>query len=431
VVYHIAMTSKPAPAEPSDPFANVLHAPVALVGAGVVGRAILADCVSHGLPVLLADTDPASLRLAAESVLAPALRLTVRPIGCPLPGLNAIAIHGSGPVAAEGWERPAVVIESIPEQLELKRAFFLHAAAAWGPETVLATNTSNLKVAEIFAPLGDPTKALGMHFFMPVTERPLIEMIPCDSTSPETLRRCREFAASLSKEVLVTKDSPGFVVNRLLAPYLNQAMLLLGRGASAADLDRAAREFGMPMSPLELVDRIGMRTAFDTGRVFWRAFPKRIDPAPILPGMLKAKRLGAAAGGGFFHGLSAAETALVTDRVHPDAQEVIRRYTRETRAWEPEQLRQSLAIPMWIEAAELLADRVVDSLDRIELAMRGGLGFRGGFFRFFDSLGSPVLEQAIRAGQGEPALMAPNGLLDLLAAGRPPSETVRSYADLG
>jgi 3-hydroxyacyl-CoA dehydrogenase len=179
----------------------------------------------------------------------------------------------------------------------------------------------------------------------------------------------------------------------------------------------------MPLSPLALIDLIGIRTAFDSGRVFWRHFPKRIDPAPILSGMIKANRLGKDFGGGFYHD---------DQTIHPDAISVIERYFRDETQWNDDDLLECLTIPIWIEAAEVLAAGVVDSFDQIETAMRGGLGYRNptGFFSFFDSMGRDRILRRIRAGVGQPAFASNAALLDELADGDSPSAALARYAQV-
>jgi 3-hydroxyacyl-CoA dehydrogenase len=181
------------------------------------------------------------------------------------------------------------------------------------------------------------------------------------------------------------------------------------------------------MSPLELIDRIGIRTAFDSGRVFWRAFPKRIDPAPILPGMIKAGRLGAVAGGGFFDPARIDEKPGDSHPVDPIAQAVIARYAREARVWDLDEVVVHLAAPMWIEAAEILADRVVRSTESIELGLRGGLGYRRDFIPFCDSLGGSMLK-VIRENSGAAAFNAGQVLIELLEGGHSPASALNRYA---
>ena len=188
---------------------------------------------------------------------------------------------------------------------------------------------------------------------------------------------------------------PVFVVNRLLAPYLNQAMLMLGRGVTAAQIERAALGFGMPMSPLELSDWIGTRTMFDAGRAYWQAFPSRFEPSPILPAMVKAKRFGRASGAGFYD----YQGGERSPELSPMTQQICDRYQRNETTVTDQEAMFLLAIPMWIEAALTCQAGVVQECGQIDLAMSGGLGYRpsGSFLTFFHSLGSEQIANAIDA----------------------------------
>jgi 3-hydroxyacyl-CoA dehydrogenase / enoyl-CoA hydratase / 3-hydroxybutyryl-CoA epimerase / enoyl-CoA isomerase len=438
MVYHTAVTLKPNLADRSADAAEC----VVLVGAGVVGRAILAEHLRQRFNVLLLDVSEAALQRAVDETAKESDRgldgLQTCRVDSPLPGLTAMRL-GRG---VDGQWDPQLLIESIPENLELKQSFFATASAVLPATCILGSNTSNLRVAEIFKRVGHRSNCLGIHFFMPVGQRPLIELIPCQTTEPGAVQFCREHAGRLGKDALMTRDSPGFVVNRLLAPYLNQSLLLLGRGAAPELIAAAAKRFGMPLSPLELIDLIGIRTAFDSGRVFWRSFPKRIDPAPILPGMIKAGRLGYSFGGGFYDvaapspqsdwvASTAAESTQRRHVLHPDAIAVIDRYQRDVRPWTEPEVLASLSLPMWIEAAEILAAEVVDSFEAIELALRGGLGFRGtdGFFALFDRQGGAEILSRLDAAAGEASHAAPPLLCDQLRLGSTPSEAIKRYVE--
>jgi len=422
MVYHNSASLKPTHQGAAAPC-------VVLVGAGVVGRAILAEHLRHGVNVLLLDLNPPALRQAAAEATAQAPELKWCDSASPLPQLAAVRL---GTQLAGDWT-PELLIESIPENLELKRSFFATASAALDASCTLASNTSNLRVAEVFDAVADRSRCLGMHFFMPVGERPLVELIPCDTTDRETVERCRAHAQRLAKDALVTGDSPGFVVNRVLVPYLNQALLLLGRGASPELIAQAAQRFGMPLSPLELIDLIGIRTAFDSGRVFWRSFPKRIDPAPILSGMVKAGRLGAAFGGGFFgpnlQQLSDTDASLAASGLHPEALAVIQRYQRDVRSWTVDEIVTALSLSMWIEAVEVLVAGVVDTPVAIELGLRGGLGYRGkdGFFAFFDHQGNAAIGAQLQTLAQRGTLAAPPGLCEQLQRRHSPTEALLHF----
>lgn len=367
---------------------------------------------------MLIDISQSAIERAIEQTVAVVPNLEATQCASPISDLVAVRI-GSGDSTSVS---PRLLIESISENLELKQRFFALARAALGPTCVLATNTSNLSIRDVFSQLPGDSASLGLHFFMPVDRRPLIEIIRRPQTCREAIEVCEHLAARLNKPLLSTADTPGFVVNRMLAPYLNQSLLLLGRAAGAESLAETAHTFGMPLSPLALIDVIGIRTAFDSGRVFWRHFPKRIDPAPILSGMIKAKRLGKDFGGGFYDD---------EQTIHPDALRVIGRYLRDQTQWNADDLLECLTIPMWIEAAEVLAAGVVDSLDEIETAMRGGLGYRNrnGFFDFFDSMGCGRILRRIQASVGQPALTPNPMLLEQLTRCDSPSSAITCYAN--
>jgi len=402
---------------------------VALVGSGVVGRAILVDHVRAQIDTLLFDINEAAIQTGIAQAVAAVPDIRVARIPSPLAGLIAVRLTSQHPGASSSANSPQVLIESISENLELKQKFFEGAHQAFGLGCVLATNTSNLGVADIFMNLPAQAACVGLHFFMPVGQRPLVELIPRPTTPASALSLCQQLAARLHKQTLTTTDTPGFVVNRLLAPYLNQALLLLGRGASADLLQSAALRFGMPLSPLELVDLIGVRTAFDSGRVFWRSFPKRIDPAPILSGMIKAQRLGKEFNGGFFDYDPEIACNHSSPSLNPTAATVIQRYLRNETTWNETDLLEHLTIPMWIEAAEILAAGVVPTLASIELGMRGGLGHQlpEGFFGFFDTLGRDRMIHQINSCQGQAAMTPSSSLLNQLRQSVSPSAAIEAY----
>ncbi len=397
-----------------------MNASVYLIGAGIVGRAIADSHLAAGMNVALVDGRAEALTDAVIWLRSRHVDFGENSVDCPINGRSMVTL-GRAPL-----QPPGLLIESISENLAAKQSLFREARATLGPDIILASNTSNLRIADVFASMGQDTRCCGMHFFMPVGERPLVELIASPATTPQTSMACQQHASLLGKASLEVKDSPGFVVNRLLAPYLNQALLLLGQGASSEMLGDAASAFGMPMSPLRLIDTIGVRTAFDSGRVFWQSFPERIDPAPILPGMIKAGRLGTMHGGGFYD--SSAATKLCDK-----ATAVVAKYQRDAHTWTLDEVTQWLSIPMWIEAAEALATGIVSQWSDIELAMRGGLGYAGesGFAGFFDNLGSSKLIDTIRSGGAvNRSLAAPVALIEELSnpIGGLPSGAVLRYA---
>jgi 3-hydroxyacyl-CoA dehydrogenase len=395
-----------------------------------VGCAILRAHLDANVPVGLADQDPDKLEEAVGRMDLSEDRWDLRQVHFLNDRIPGVAFH---PRVESGGEPDALlVIESISEKLEIKRDFFAEAEQALGREALLCTNTSTLRIGAIAQSLSHPQRFCGMHFFMPVYNRPAVEVACGAQTSAETIQRCSAHVRRLRKEPLVVRDGPGFIVNRLLSPYLNEAMLLLCRGISSERIERAALRYGMPMSPLELIDWIGTRTMFDAGRVFWQSFPNRIRPAAMLGALVKSGRFGRARGGGFYdypavggHAGNQRSPALA-----PQVTEFVQRYRRDECPLTDDDVMHLLSIPMWIEAAIARREGIVQSKDELDLAMRGGLGFspERSWLGFFDSLGSSTLLDAIaRWSELTPAIAAPAELQSMLHQATP-SEALQAYA---
>jgi 3-hydroxyacyl-CoA dehydrogenase len=257
-----------------------------------------------------------------------------------------------------------------------------------------------------------------MHFFMPVEGRPAVEVVGGEKTADATITRCMDHVRRIHKEPLVVGDGPGFIVNRLLSPYLNEAMLLLGRGVTADQIQRAALAYGMPMSPLELIDWIGTRTMFDAGRVYWQSFPTRLSPSPMLASLVKNKRSGRACGAGLYDYSDGSRS----EGLSPITLEFCEKYRRDEVSLCDDEVMHLLSIPMWIEAAIAYRDGIASSPEQFNLAMRGGLGFQSAtsWIGFFETLGSESIREAVARWSPVTACMkAPDRLLSLLEQSGP------------
>jgi len=354
--------------------------PVLLVGMGVVGLAIARDHIRAGVPFWMADQEQAVLRDCAERLLreTSADLVTATPWGTKLPIPNICVIPNSDvDYGLTDQESPEwLVIESIAERLDVKQSFYRAAESWFDRPPVWGTNTSTLPIGRIAERMICPDRLLGFHFFMPVVGRHAVEMIPHGETGPEAVARCRSHAASLGKFGIEVADAPGFVVNRMLAPYLNLSLWLACGGVSFEDLRAAAFAYGMPMSPLELIDLIGARTAFDGGRVVWQAFPHRLDPSPLLPAMIKRGLLGRSVGKGFYEydGMG----KRFDDMPRPEVISLLERYRHDQLPprdrTDVALLARLLAGVMRTEAENILRDGVTDRRG-IDEAMSGGLGY--------------------------------------------------------
>jgi 3-hydroxyacyl-CoA dehydrogenase len=358
---------------------------IILVGVGVVGKAILRAHTDAGLSVCLVDQDQDALVAASTSLTLDPDQWEISDVFTHPCGLPCVSLVHREQIAAQ--DPIPLLIESIPERLDLKRTFFSEIENLVHPQTVLCSNTSTLRIGDLAQQLHRPEQFCGMHFFMPVESRDAVELIEGSLTDSRSLSRAMQHIERLSKSPLVVRDSPGFIVNRLLSPYLNEALTLLCQGVEAKDLQNAAIEYGMPISPLELIDTIGARTIFDAGRVYWQAYPGRIDPSPLLAGLIKSKRMGKHVKAGLF---AYDDAGNRSDGLADAALALVDRYRRnDDLHFSRVDLVDRLAVPMWIEAASAVADGTVTDVKQFDLAVRGGLGYCGdrSWMGFFDGLG--------------------------------------------
>ena len=203
-------------------------------------------------------------------------------------------------------------------------------------------------------------------------------------------------------------------------------MLLLGRGVTAEQIEQAALRYGMPLSPLELIDWIGANTMFEAGRVFWQSFPGRLHPSPILPALIKAKCFGRASGVGFYDYVDGVRSGNLS----PRAVELIQKYQRELVSFTANEVIEMLAIPMWIEASMAMREGIAHSIEQFELAMHGGLGFNAteSWLGFFDSLGSRVIHAAITRQSSITACMKAPQSLQVELLNHAPSVALSRFA---
>lgn len=357
-----------------------------------MGRSIALAHVRRSVPFAIADQDAHALERFADSLHASGVKATP---GDPLwEGVHTLLVGGQ-----DAEVSPVLMIESVAEDLEVKQQLFRKASQSLSPDCVLASNTSTLRLNEIFRDLPHPERVGGMHFFMPVEQRSAVEIIRTSGTSRNTVERISKHASDLGKRVIECRDAPGFVVNRLLSPYLNQALRLLCHGCDEGQLERAALAFGMPLSPLELIDWIGARTMYQAGRAFLNAFPKRMDPSPIVPALVKRERFGRHTCKGLF---DYDQSGRRSQTLAAECRQLIADYQLKQLELSDGEVLLLLSIPMWIEAQALLREEVVDDMGAIDLAMVGGLGFRSElrWSEFFQEVGARRIEETAEQWSG-------------------------------
>jgi 3-hydroxyacyl-CoA dehydrogenase/enoyl-CoA hydratase/3-hydroxybutyryl-CoA epimerase len=266
---------------------------VHVIGAGVMGGDIAAWSAFRGMTVTLQDR--------SEELIQPALDRAKaffdRRLKDPAAAAAAFArlrmdVKGNGVADSD------VVIEAIFENVDAKRALYAELEPKLKPDAILATNTSSIRLETLCEKLRDPSRLVGIHFFNPVAQLQLVEVVQGASTQPQSVRNALAFTRKLDKLPLPCKSAPGFVVNRILTPYVNEALFALEGGIPAAVIDRVGKDFGMPMGPIELTDVVGLDVSLHVGRVLASAFNRRVPD--ILVKLVEQKKFGRKSGQGFY-----------------------------------------------------------------------------------------------------------------------------------
>jgi 3-hydroxyacyl-CoA dehydrogenase / enoyl-CoA hydratase / 3-hydroxybutyryl-CoA epimerase len=338
---------------------------VHVVGAGTMGGDIAAWCALRGLTVTLQDQNAERLAPA----IGRAAKLFADRLRDPLRARDAFD-RLVPDVAGDGVARADVIIEAIFENLEAKQKLFVALEAKAKATALLATNTSSIPLEEISAPLADPARLIGLHFFNPVARMMLVEIVVGRRTRADLVPVAAAFARKIDKLPLPVKSAPGFLVNRILAPYLMEAMRCVDEGIAPETVDEAALAFGMPVGPIELADSVGLDICLAVGKMLGGG----AEPPKRLTELIAAGALGRKTGRGFYDWAGGKAVKRPPGAVPPG-------------------LADRLIDPMLAEAKAALAEGIVADADLVD----AGAIFGTGFAPF---TGGPLHYVAARGGSG-------------------------------
>jgi 3-hydroxyacyl-CoA dehydrogenase/enoyl-CoA hydratase/carnithine racemase len=344
---------------------------VGVVGAGTMGAGIAAACLSRGIPTYLTDQNPATLQAAAAQLAGP--------------------LQTGHELAPLG--QCDCIIEAIVEDRQAKAGLYRQIADLLKPTALLVSNTSTIPIAQLAEAVARPAAFAGLHFFNPVAKMQLVEVVRGPATDDATIATLTAFVRRLGKTAVIVGDGPGFLVNRVLFPYLDEALLLAEAGVAVAQIDAAAVDFGMPIGPLQLCDLIGLDVVAHCRAQLHAAFADRAVPSQTLQRLLAAGRRGVKSGAGFYAYPKGTRPVADPDTptligVHPASAESVPNLTDR------------LILPMFTEACRALGDGIVASADELDVAMILGTGFpawRGGLIRWGRTQGYAALAE--RLGQ--------------------------------
>lgn len=374
---------------------SITHLYGMVVGAGVMGAGIASSMAKAGHGVLVRDTSEEALNRGKSHVkkgISSIKHLSSLEKGAVTSRIDWIT--DSSPTEA----RTGIVIEAVFENIELKKKILSQLAGKVAHDAVLATNTSSLSVSEIAREIPHPERVIGMHFFNPVEKMPLVEIIKGEHSSLETIQKVAALATRLDKFPIVVKDVPGFLVNRILVPYLNEALFLLAEGYSIETIDRAATDFGMPMGPIRLLDEVGLDVAVHVSEVMTAGYGDRMRPPSFSGSLLALGRKGKKTGAGFYEyeGKKSTPWSGVSAALNLPSS--------PTGSLTTGAIQERLILHLVNEAMKCLQEGVAgDDLTlarkQIDLGTVMGIGFppfRGGIMHYADSVGVKFIEDRLK-----------------------------------
>ena len=397
----------------------------AVLGAGIMGGGIAYQSALKGTPIIMKDIAQAGLDLGlseASKLLSKQVERKRISVGEMAGVLNKIQPS----LSYEGFDTVDVVVEAVVENPKVKHAVLTETEAQIRDDAILASNTSTISITHLAEPLKRPENFCGMHFFNPVHRMPLVEVIRGEKTGEHAVAKTVAYALAMGKKPVVVNDCPGFLVNRILSPYIGAFMGLVKRGVDFTQIDRAMERFGWPMGPAYLCDVVGIDTGVHAGAVMAEGFPERMkyDFKTCHDVMFENERFGQKNGLGYYKyeaDKKGRPRKIVDDEVAALLAPVID--GQETLS--DEAIVDSMMIPMCLETVRCLEDGIAASATDVDLALIYGIGFppfRGGALHYIDDVGIDKFvaradELAATAGPLSPMYQSTEKLREMAANG--------------
>jgi len=365
---------------------------IGVVGAGVMGGGIIALIAEHGMEARLINRSTKGLKTALGFMSDHLTKRTRKHIYTKVQA-ESVGNRVTYDTVMRGMHELDAVIEAVVEKMEVKKEILGRIADNVSEDTLILSNTSSLSISEMAEEVPVPERVAGLHFFNPVDRMKLVEVIHGKDTSPETITRVMALARRLGKIPVPVKDKPGFLVNRLLLPYLNEAARILEEGADITQIDRALEKFGMPLGPFRLLDMVGLDIASHVADILHQGFGERMTPSPLLATMQEAGRLGRKSGSGFYLYDKSGKQKL-----DPQIMSLLKLDREDRRTFEDRKIVDRLIMPMINEAVYCLEEDVISDAQTVDTAMIFGAGFppyTGGLIRYSDSVGARHIVAAL------------------------------------
>ncbi|WP_261882322.1 fatty acid oxidation complex subunit alpha FadB [Vibrio pelagius] len=402
--------------------ANKATERAAVLGAGIMGGGIAYQSALKGVPVMMKDIAQASLDLGMNEA---SKLLNKRLSRGRIDGFKMAGILSSITPSLHyaGIEQSDVIVEAVVENPKIKAAVLSEVEQQVSPDTVITSNTSTIPINLLAKSLQRPENFCGMHFFNPVHRMPLVEIIRGEHTSDETINRVVAYAAKMGKSPIVVNDCPGFFVNRVLFPYFGGFSMLLRDGADFTKIDKIMeRKFGWPMGPAYLLDVVGLDTAHHAQDVMAQGFPERMgkEGRDAIDALFEANKFGQKNGSGFYS-YSVDKRGRPKKAFSEDILPILADVCQAPQEFDEETIIQRVMIPMINEVVLCLEEGIIASPQEADMALVYGLGFppfRGGVFRYLDSVGIANFVETAKGYQDLGAMYkVPQLLLDMAEKG--------------